>query len=255
LDDNLDGSGERCYNGQAARAKVHTLMESKEIRNLYRKQARFYDFVAWSYRLIGLREKRYRQHTAAALSPRPGDTVVDLGCGTGLNFQFLQPLITSEGQIIGVDLTDAMLDVAHKRVQSAGWNNVELVQADMVEYEFPTGIAGVLSTFAISLVPHFDQVIHRGAAALQQGGRMAILDIKTPPHWPLWLAKLTAWVNRPFGVTLEATNRRPWESLRKHLQEVCYREYFGGYLYLSVGQTASRDELRINRWLEETNVH
>jgi demethylmenaquinone methyltransferase/2-methoxy-6-polyprenyl-1,4-benzoquinol methylase len=215
---------------------VYTIVEHKELRDLYRRRAKLYDFAVWTYRLIGLREKMYRQHAVAALSLGPGDTVVDLACGTGLNFQFLQPLITSEGRIIGVDLTDAMLDVACKRARSAGWSNIEFIQADMAEYEFPSGIAGVLSTFAISLVPQFGRVIHRGAAALRPGGRMAILDIKTPQHWPTWMARCTAWVNRPFGVTLETTYCRPWESIQRHLQEVCYREYFFGYLYLSVGQ-------------------
>jgi demethylmenaquinone methyltransferase/2-methoxy-6-polyprenyl-1,4-benzoquinol methylase len=215
---------------------THAVVDSTEMRDLYRKRAKHYDFAVWTYRLLGLRERMYRHHTVAALRLRPGDTVVDLACGTGLNFRFLQPLITGEGRIIGVDFTDAMLDVARKRAQSAGWSNIEFIQADMAEYEFPAGIAGVLSTFAISLVPQFDQVIHRGAAALRPGGRMSILDIKTPQHWPTWVATCTAWVNRPFGVTLETTYRRPWESLQQHLQEICYREYFLGYLYLSVGQ-------------------
>jgi hypothetical protein len=65
---------------------------------------------------------------------------------------------------------------------------------------------------------------------------MAILDIKTPRHWPTWMARCTARANRPFGVTLETTYRRPWESLQEHLQEICHREYFLGYLYLAVGQ-------------------
>lgn len=206
------------------------------MRDLYRKRARHYDMAVWTYRLLGLRERMYRQHTVAALQLRPGDTVVDLACGTGLNFPFLQSLITSEGRIIGVDLTDAMLDVARKRAHSADWRNIEFIQADIAEYEFPAGIAGVLSTFAISLVSEFDQVIQRGAAALPPGGRLALLDIKTPQHWPMWMARCTAWVNRPFGVTLETTYRRPWESIQRHLQDICYREYFYGYLYLSVGQ-------------------
>jgi ubiquinone/menaquinone biosynthesis C-methylase UbiE len=206
------------------------------MRDLYRKRARHYDLAVWTYRLLGIREKMYRRHAVAGLAPRPGDTVVDLACGTGLNFQFLQPFITGEGRIIAVDLTDAMLDVARRRVESAGWRNIEFVQADMAEYEFPAGIAGVLSTFAISLVPSFDQVIRRAAAGLQPDGRMVIFDLRTPHHWPLWLARLTAWVNHPFGVTLESTYRSPWESLQKHLQQVCYREYLFGYLYLAVGQ-------------------
>jgi demethylmenaquinone methyltransferase/2-methoxy-6-polyprenyl-1,4-benzoquinol methylase len=220
---------------------VHAVVESNEIRDLYRKRATHYDFAVWTYRLIGMRERKYRQHTVSALSLGPGDTVVDLACGTGLNFQYLQPLITGAGRIIAIDLTDAMLDVARSRARSAGWRNIEFVQADVVEYEFPAGIAGVVSTFAISLVPNFDQVIHRGAVALRRGGRLAILDIKTPKHWPMWMARLTARINRPFGVTLETTYRRPRESIRAHLQEVCYREYFFGYLYLSVGQTARRE--------------
>ena len=219
-------------------------MESEVIRNLYRKRARHYDFAVWTYRLLGLREKMYRRDAVAALAPRPGDTVVDLACGTGLNFQFVQPFITGEGRIVAVDLAGAMLDVARRRAQSAGWANIEFVQADIAEYEFPAGIAGVLSTFAICLVPQFDQVIHKGAAALRPGGRMALLDIKTPRHWPTWMARCTAWVNRPFGVTLETTYRRPWESLQEHLQELCYREYFFGYLYLSVGQKASWEQQR-----------
>jgi ubiquinone/menaquinone biosynthesis C-methylase UbiE len=211
-------------------------VENSEIRAHYRKRAKSYDFAVWTYRLIGLREKVYRQHTVDALSLQPGDTVVDLACGTGLNFQFLQPRITNKGKIIGVDLTDAMLEVAQSKSNSAGWNNIDFVQADIAEYEFPAGIAGIISTFAISLVPNFDEVIHRGAAALKLGGRMALLDIKTPKHWPTWMAKLTAAINRPFGVTLETTMRCPWESLQKYLQEVSYREYFFTYLYLSVGQ-------------------
>lgn len=62
---------------------------------------------------------------------------------------------------------------------------------------------------------------------------MAILDLKTPQHWPTWMERLTAWVNRPFTVTLETTYRRPWESLQKYLQEICYREYF--WLSIPVG--------------------
>jgi ubiquinone/menaquinone biosynthesis C-methylase UbiE len=211
-------------------------VETSEIRARYRKRARSYDFAVWTYRLIGLREKMYRQHTVDALSLKPGDTVVDLACGTGLNFHLLQPLITNRGKIIGVDLTDAMLEVAQRKTRSAGWNNIDFVQADIAEYEFPAGIAGIISTFAISLVPNFDKVIHRGAEALKPGGRMALLDIKTPERWPTWMAKLTAGINRPFGVTLETTMRCPWESLQKYLQEVSYREYFFTYLYLSVGQ-------------------
>ena len=208
----------------------------QEIRDLYRKRALRYDHVIWFYRLIGLREGRYRRETVDALSLKPGDTVVDLACGTGLNFPLLEEVVKEEGQIIGVDLTDAMLDRARERVQAAGWQNVDLVQADLAQYSFPSEVAGILSTFAISLIPEYDKVLRRGSAALRAGGRMAIFDLKKPKHWPDWLFRFTAWLNKPFGVSVEVADRHPWESISRYLQKVLFREYYFGYLYLSVGE-------------------
>lgn len=55
-----------------------------------------------------------------ALKLQPGDTVLELACGTGINFSLFQQYIGPTGQIIGVDLTDAMLDQAQKRVARQG---------------------------------------------------------------------------------------------------------------------------------------
>jgi demethylmenaquinone methyltransferase/2-methoxy-6-polyprenyl-1,4-benzoquinol methylase len=60
-------------------------LRKQETRDLYRKRARHYDHAIWIYRLLGLREGKYRRETVKALSLKPGDTVVDLACGTGLN--------------------------------------------------------------------------------------------------------------------------------------------------------------------------
>ena len=53
-----------------------------------------------------------------ALGLRPGDTVVDIACGTGLNFPLLEEAIGPDGRIVGVDLTDAMLAQAQRRIES-----------------------------------------------------------------------------------------------------------------------------------------
>jgi ubiquinone/menaquinone biosynthesis C-methylase UbiE len=211
-------------------------MNSQKIRDLYRKRAKRYDLAVWTYGLIGMRERQYRRDAVSALSLSPGDTVLDLGCGTGLNFELLQRAVQEKGSIIGIDVTDAMLDVARRRVEAAGWCNIELVEADAKDYTFPFGLAGILSTFAISLVPEFDEVIRRGAGALRAGGRMVLFDIKKPESWSDWMVRFTAWINQPFGVSMECTDRHPWESIRSYLEEVSFREYYGGYLYLSVGE-------------------
>jgi demethylmenaquinone methyltransferase/2-methoxy-6-polyprenyl-1,4-benzoquinol methylase len=213
------------------------VLDKQQTKNLYRKRAKNYDSAMWLYRLTGFRVNQYRQDAVEALSLDKGDTVVELGCGTGLNFPYLQKAIGEAGRIVGVDLTDAMLEQAHQRVVMSGWRNVELIQADLSRYAIPKNVKGVLSSLAITLVPEYDEIIQRGAKALQPGGRLAILDFKEPETWPAWLISFAAWLNKPYGVSLELANRRPMESVRRYLKEVKYREYYYGVLYLSVGES------------------
>lgn len=79
-----------------------------------------------------------------ALHLQKGDTVVEIGCGTGLNFSLLQDRIGPQGRIIGVDMTDAMLDQARARIAKHDWDNVELIQCDAGDYEFPLGCPQIL---------------------------------------------------------------------------------------------------------------
>ena len=214
-------------------------LDKQETRNLYRKRARRYDVAVQSLRLLGLRINRYRQDTIASLHLRPGNVAVELGCGTGLNFQYVRRFIGPSGKLIGVDLTDSMLHVASARVEREGWANIELVEADIAQWEVPQDVHGVYSTLALTLVPEYDDVIERAGRRLASGGRLAVFDMKEPHGWPHWLVRFAAWLNRPFGVGLELADRHPWESIRRHLVEVQFREYYGGALYLSVGERPS----------------
>ncbi|WP_299069599.1 methyltransferase domain-containing protein, partial [Accumulibacter sp.] len=92
------------------------MLNKDETRNLYRRRAKRYDLSIQLYRLFGFEMDRYRQDAISALGLAPGDQVVELGCGTGLNFEYVQRIIGPEGKIVAVDLTDAMLDVARCRV-------------------------------------------------------------------------------------------------------------------------------------------
>lgn len=91
-----------------------------EVMNLYRKRARRYNFTANLYYLAGFREWAYRQRAVEALNLQQGDTVVEIGCGTGLNFSLLHQAVGPTGRVIGVDLTDAMLAQARQRVAENG---------------------------------------------------------------------------------------------------------------------------------------
>jgi ubiquinone/menaquinone biosynthesis C-methylase UbiE len=82
------------------------------------------------FRPFGLDVPGWRREAIQMLDLTRGDMVVDIGCGTGLNFPLLQEVIGSEGKIIGVDLSDAMLDKARRRALENDWKNVELVCMD-----------------------------------------------------------------------------------------------------------------------------
>lgn len=218
-------------------------LTSLQTRDLYRRRAGRYDTTVRLLRLVGIDLERYRRDTIAALGLKPGDTVVELGCGTGLNFAHVQQRIGPQGRLIGVDLTDAMLRVARERVAREGWRNVELVQADIAQWHIPEGVDAVFSTLALTLVPEYDEVIRHVSRALRPGGKMAVLDMKDPPRWPRWLVQFFAWLNKPFGVSLDLADRHPWESMAGYLKVTTFREYFGGALYLCTA-TRPAPELR-----------
>ena len=207
-----------------------------QTRALYRRRAPHYDRLVALYRLAGADVSSYRRRSVDALQLAPGDTVVDLGCGTGLNFPWLQRAVNATGRVIGVDLTDAMLNEARQRVVAARWANVELVESDVAEYRFPPDVGGVLSTFAMTMFDDYDAIIRRAAAALRPAGRLAIFEMKRPERLPEWLIRLGAWLNHPFGVSRDYAERTPWESMSRHLDLVSYQEFYAGALYLCVGR-------------------
>ncbi len=211
-------------------------LDKPTIARLYRKRATWYDFTANLYYVIGIREFAYRKMAVRSLALKRGDTVVEIGCGTGLNFRFLRAAVGPEGKIVGVDLSADMLTAACERIQRNNWSNIELVQGDAATYQFPERVDAILSTFAITLIPEFDQVIQSGAKAMASGKRFVILDFKKPDNWPMWLIRFFVFLARPFGVSLDLTHRHPWESVDRHLTTVQFKEVYFGLLYTCVGE-------------------
>jgi ubiquinone/menaquinone biosynthesis C-methylase UbiE len=210
----------------------------------YRKKARHYDLTSRFYPAPGYPQRTQRLRAVRALGLRPGDTVVDMACGTGLNFPLLEQVLGPGGRIIGVDLTDAMLARAQDRIETNGWGNVSLVQADAAAFDFPAGVNAILSTYAMTQVPECADVIARGARALSGGGRWAVLDLKVPGGTPGWLTQLGTATVRPFAAIDEWLMRRPWEAIRvamrEELADSSWTELFFGTAFLAAGSRGRR---------------
>lgn len=208
-----------------------------ELKSIYDRRADNYDVSANLYYLLGFREAHYRRRAVEALDPRPGDIVVEIGCGTGLNFRYLRERIDEQGRIIGVDLSESMLREAGERIRKQGWEeNVTLVQADAAHYEFPGEMSRAISTFAITLIPEYDDIIRRVSKSLGANGRLVILDLKKPERWPEWLLQVAVTLTRPFGVTLDLAERQPWLAMEKHFSHVTYEDLYGGFAFLATAE-------------------
>jgi ubiquinone/menaquinone biosynthesis C-methylase UbiE len=231
------------FRRDAAGIEEHTVSQTDRRRDrlieTYRKKAKHYDITSWLYPVPGYPHRAQRLRAIQALGLRAGDSVIDIACGTGLNFRLIEEVIGPGGRIVGVDLTDAMLARARDRIEANGWSNVSLVQADAAEFEFPTQVNAILSTYALTQVPGCAEVIAHGAAALSAGGRWVVLDLKVPDSTPGWLAHLGTAIVRPFASIDEWFMHRPWEAIRAAMQEdladLSWTELFFGTAFLAAG--------------------
>jgi demethylmenaquinone methyltransferase/2-methoxy-6-polyprenyl-1,4-benzoquinol methylase len=178
-----------------------------------------------------------RRRAVEALELKPGDVVLDIACGTGLNFGALSSGVGADGRVIGVDISPEMLEIAQGRIDSAGWTNVELVNAAVEDAKLPTGADAALFSCAHDVLYSPEAIAQalsylRPRARVVAGGAMQKW-FPGPLGW--WLPKL---VSRMYAGGREPMER-PWDGLAAHVEAVETRR-IAAYLwtmYLFVGLT------------------
>ena len=144
--------------------------------------------------------------------------MLDVGCGTGLNFPRLQQAIRASGRIIGLDASPAMLTQAGARLRRSGWTNVTLIcgdasRTDPVRLRRLLGRScdAVLATYALSLMPDWRAAWQMMLQVADPSARLAVADMQEPTDVapPLvQLARLACWSG---GADITA---HPWTASR-----------------------------------------
>ena len=200
-------------------------MNLTPVQRFYRRHAGFYDLTRWAF-LYG------RRRAIELLALQPDNSVLEIGCGTGLNFRHvLARLDPGEGRLVGLDFSEHMLVRAAQRVASSGWGHVELVHADAEQMSLGERFDGILCAYSLSMIPGWQAVLDRAREHLRPGGRLAIVDFGDFDGWGPLGRLARAWLRWNHVQT-----GRPYQhKLDDLFRDVQFEARLGGYYFIAVG--------------------
>ncbi len=166
-----------------------------EMDAIYRVQRHIYD-ASRKYYLLG------RDGMLDALDLPPGGSVLEIGCGTGRNLILAADRYPS-ARFFGVDVSHAMLETAGASVARAGLAHcITLAQGDAARLDTQTvfgmrGFDRVFVSYALSMIPGWEQAVDAALGALAPSGSLHVVDFGQQERLPGWFAgALRAWLAR-----------------------------------------------------------
>ncbi len=196
---------------------------------IYRRMAPKYDQRGAKWPFAGMRRR-----AISLLQLKPGQSVLDVGCGTGLAFRLLEEAIGPSGRIIGIDQSPEMLARARERIRTNGWENVTLIWSPIEEADIPGRVDAALLAFSHDIA-RSPQAVENVVWHVKPGGRIAVVGVTWGPWWAAPF-NLIQWLTMRRGATTYEGLDRPWSNLAKvipglQVTKPVVRLHYGSYYF------------------------
>jgi SAM-dependent methyltransferase len=194
----------------------------------YSQDARSYDRKTGAF-------QAYRQAIVGALSARPGQVVLDVGCGTGLCYRLLLEKVGPQGGIVGIEESPEMAAIARERTAREGWQNVTVVQSGAEDAQIAVTADAALFCAAHDILQSPDALrnimdhLRPGAPVAAGGGKWAA-------PWMMAVNLQARMLHAPYVRSFEGFDR-PWNHLEQMLDDVHVRELAFGSGYVLTGRS------------------
>lgn len=179
---------------------TRALNSREETRSYYNKLARYYDALAESA------EGPMRDKALKELGLKAGETVLELGFGTGHSLVEMANLVGPTGKVLGIDLADEMVREAQELTQKAGVaDRVQVQRGDAEKLPYPDASCdAVFTSFTLELfdTPDIPKVLAEVLRVLKPGGRLGVVAVSREGKHPI-ITAMYEWTHRHFPNLLD----------------------------------------------------
>lgn len=154
-----------------------------------------------------------RERVVELLDLRPGEVVLDVGCGTGLCFPPVLGRVGRRGRVVGIEQSIDMLARARERIDAHGWRNVDLVLGSAEDAELGITADAALFCFTHDVL-RTPAALENMLAHLRPGGRVAAVGPMWAPWWAPGMNILIWYITSQYVTTFEGFSA-PWSHLAR----------------------------------------
>ena len=208
-------------------------MDIRQISNQkkYDLAASSYDFISFVLSL-GQANKIYRE-VANNVDMKASKTIVELGCGPASVIPFLVEKTHNSTQIIGVDFSEQMIEVANHKKEINNWGNVEFKCMDMYDFPETKLVDAVIFCLALTAIPNSLKALQKGLSILKPGGQLIIID-SIPLHSRWWHPFTNAYIYLKSLVVGAKPTRKILSFIQGNMIEIQIKEMaFGIYTVIT----------------------